>query len=127
MVKAYYIEVEGNRYPLPLRTPKIAKKFDDYNVVVNNESDVKIHYKACELIKELIGVDAMQEIFGTSNKEEICTTDSVLLVRMIDDVYLAPITEYTREKEERELEASASINKLSEVARNLKVLEGLSK
>ena len=122
MRNKHLVHIEGAAFELPPRTPKIAKKFDEYNVVLAQGNDVKTHYKACELIKELLGSEAMVDLFGTDNKEEISTIDSVLTLKIIDDAYLAPITEFQKEKESRDFD-SVAFQKVDELSKNIRQIE----
>lgn len=92
------VELMGNSYELPKRTPKIARKFDEFNDVFSKGNDVKSHYKACEILEELLGKEIITELFGTTDKEDICTVDSMLALKKIDDAYLEPIREYDLSK-----------------------------
>lgn len=116
----FEITLEGKTYELPNRTPKVAKQFDEFNELVG-VNDVKTHYKAVAIIESLLGREALNEIFGTTDKEQIGTIDSILVVKQIDDEYLKPIKEYARQKESEDLNTPAmtAINELSRNVANM--------
>lgn len=112
------VEINGNSFELPKRTPKIARKFDDFNAILAMGNDVKTHYKACEVLDELIG---LKEVFGTSDKEDISTVDSLLALKKVDDAYMAPVKEYEREKE------FDMLDKINELGASVAAIERLVK
>lgn len=112
------VELNGNSYELPKRTPKIARTFDDFNAVLAVGNDVKTHYKACEVLDELVG---LKEIFGTADKEEISTIDSLLALKKMDDAYMAPVKEYERKKE------YDMLDKINELGASVAAIERLVK
>ena len=115
------VELQGNSYELPARTPKIARKFDEFNQVLALGKDVKTHYKACEILEDLLGRDKLAEIFGTSDKEAISTIDTMLAVKKIDDTYLEPIKSYEMEKEKDMLD------KINDLGASVAAIERLVK
>lgn len=115
------VELQGNSYELPARTPKIARKFDEFNQVLALGNDVKTHYKACEILEDLLGKDTLAEVFGTSDKEAISTIDTMLAVKKIDDTYLEPIKSYEMEKEKDMLD------KINDLGASVAAIERLVK
>lgn len=101
------INLNGHVYELPKRVPKVAKLFDDFNKAFSSESDTAIHYKAMAVLEGTIGRDAIKELFGTTDKEQISVVDSAMTVKEIDDAYMAPLTEYSRRKEAEALDTPA--------------------
>lgn len=100
------ITLNGKEYELPKRTPKIARLFDDFKGAFD-EGDVQIHNKAMKVLEATIGNEGLRDVFGTADSEQISVIDSVLIVKQIDDVYLAPLVEYTRRKESEEMNTPA--------------------
>jgi len=116
------IELKSGSYELPQRTPAIAKKFDEFNSIFNLGNDVKTHYKACEVIEHLLGKECLEAEFGTSDKEEISTIDSVILLKRIDDEYLAPMLEYSRQKEARAFDSDV-LKELKDLGNSLEKID----
>lgn len=87
------VNINGTTYELPKRTPAIAKKFGEFNNSFNTFDDVKIHYMALEVIEKVLGEEAIEEIFGTTDKDEISTIDSLLVVKELDNAYMNPVVE----------------------------------
>lgn len=106
------IVVEGNSFELPPRTIKVAKMFDEFNQL---KEDVKMHYKALEIIKFLLGGEAIEKIFGTQNIDEISTVDSILVLKAIDVEYMRPLNDENEEAFTKLKEVSASIDKIERV------------
>lgn len=115
------VEINGNSYELPVRTPKIARKFDEFNDVISRGNDVKTHYKACEILEDILGKTAFTEAFGTSDKESISTVDSILAVKIVDDTYLAPIREYEMSRE------NDMLDKINDLGASVAAIERLVK
>lgn len=110
------IVLNDKNYELPLRTPKVAKLFDDFSAQTEG-GDVQMHYKACAVIEGVLGRAALKEIFGTSDREQISVVDSVIAVKMIDDVYMAPLRELEKQRQAEEMN-SPSYTALSEMLAN---------
>lgn len=100
------ITLNGKEYELPKRTPKIARLFDGFKGAFD-EGDVQIHNKAVKVLEATIGSEGLREVFGTADPEQISVIESALTVKQIDDVYLAPLVEYTRHKESEEMNTPA--------------------
>ena len=115
------ITINDKVYELPVRNAKIAKLFDDLN---GQTSDVQMHYKAITIIEGVLGKNAIKEIFGTSDKEQISVVDSVMTAKRIDDVYLEPLREYERQRQAEEMNTPA-YTALSELLANAAKLDNL--
>lgn len=124
--REYQIVLEGEFYSLPKRTVAIAKKFDEFNSL-SGQDDVRLHYKALEIIELLLGKEAISKLFGTTNKDDIDIISSILTLKAIDDVYLSPLKEFEEKEQEKAFnkikEIGASVSSITSMANLSKVLK----
>lgn len=117
------IVLNDKEFELPKRTPKIAKLFDEFNATFG-EGDVKVHNSAMKVLESTIGREGIKEVFGTADSDQISVVESAIAVKEIDDVYMAPLTEYMMRKEAAEMDRPA-FTAANELLRNVANLSEL--
>lgn len=102
----YTIIVKGRSYDLPKKTIMV---MEDVDTVLKVDSIVGLtvrqkYEKLHVFMKNLVGSDGCQEMFGTDNLSEIDLSDLTIAVKMVVDAYDKPVVEYEMEKSRRKLD-----------------------
>ena len=92
--------IDGKSYDLPKKTLVIAGKLDDV-LRVDSANGLSVRQKYEKLhtfVKDILGQEESQEIFGTSILDEVDLSELTIITRKIIDGYERPITEYQIEQ-----------------------------
>lgn len=92
--------IDGKSYDLPKKTLIIAGKLDDVlRVDSTNGLSVRQKYeKLHTFVKDILGKEKADEVFGSSVLDEIDLSELTIATRRIIDAYEKPIADYQMEQ-----------------------------
>lgn len=112
---------DGREFDLIPKTMKVARQIEKTEQSATITEAYRNEY---ETLKMTIGTEAVAEILGTSNLEEIDLTKMVAVYNAMIDGYDAPLAELERAKEE-EILNSPSLKAIRDVATQIKAIQAL--
>ncbi|MBQ9990202.1 MAG: hypothetical protein IJP31_04580 [Lachnospiraceae bacterium] len=96
----YTIIVDGKGYELPKKTVAVMTALDGV-MKVDTDIGLSVRQKFEKLhtfMKDTVGSEKCEEMFGSDKLEEIDLSELTLAVRKVIDAYDKPIADYDREK-----------------------------
>ena len=96
----YTIIVNGQSYDLPKKTIGVVSELDEVlKVDSNTRITIKQKYERLHIfMKNLVGADAVKEMFGSENLNDIDLSELTLAVKKVVDAYDSPVATYVAEK-----------------------------
>jgi len=88
----------GKRYDLPKKTMAIVEKEDLMHT--KSASLVEAYQKQFDYIKALFSEEVINDIFGTSDLDEIDMTELTLVCNMVHSAYMQKIVEHQKKESE---------------------------
>ena len=104
------IASNGQSYDLPSKTINVMEKLDVI-LKVDTQKGLTVKAKFQKLLdfcSDILGKEAIKDIFGTDKLENMDLSELTLLVLKIKDAYDEPITTYQNEKMFRDLDSIPS-------------------
>lgn len=89
----YVIVVNGRSYDLPKKTMEVVENLDEVLTVDSIKGfTVRQKFEKChKFIQNLLGKEAAEEMFGSSDITKIDLTEVTLVIQKINAAYLEPI------------------------------------
>lgn len=113
----YTIIVNGQSYDLPKKTIDVVSELDEVlKVDSNTRITIKQKYERLHIfMKHLVGADAVKEMFGSEDLNDIDLSELTLAVKKVVDAYDSPVAAYVAEKNTAKLDG-IPIEKLLSIA-----------
>ena len=125
----YAIIMNGRSYELPKKTMTVVEKLDGA-LRVDSVTGLSVRQKFEKLhkaVKEIVGEEQAEEMFGSSNLSEIDLSEVSLAVLKINEAYEKPISDYQAEQMKEKIgsipmDKIVSMSKAAQTIANAQVL-----
>ncbi len=118
----YTVIIGGRSYDLPKKNLNVMEKLDEALKVDSGKLSVRQKFeKLHRCVKEIVGEENAQEMFGSDNLDEIDLSDISLAVLKINDAYNQPIAAYRADKM-RESMSSIPADKISSLTKSMQTM-----
>nr|DAS02961.1 MAG TPA: hypothetical protein [Caudoviricetes sp.] len=122
----YTVIFNRKSYDLPKKTMAIWEDLDSiFKLDATNLPNREKYKKMIEFIAKLVGQEAIEEIFGTEDLDEMDLNDITLAIFKVRDAYENPLANYQTEKNSESLrqiplDKLQSLSKLMDTASKVK-------
>lgn len=122
----YTVIFNRKSYDLPKKTMAIWEDLDSiFKLDATNLPNREKYKKMIEFIAKLVGQEAIEEIFGTEDLDEMDLNDIALAIFKVRDAYENPLANYQTEKNSESLrqiplDKLQSLSKLMDTASKVK-------